>query len=78
MVAPAMAAMRGLHTPHAITTCSASIWPLSVSTAVIRPSSTLDVEDLGVGDDWTAPSAMAFSRMMVPARSESTTDTLGV
>ncbi len=42
--------MRGLHTPHAIATCSTSMRPLSVTTALDRAVGDLDVEDLGVGE----------------------------
>ena len=50
IVAPAIAAMRGLHTPHAIATCSVSMRPLSVIDGPDRAVGDLEVEDLGVGE----------------------------
>ena len=50
MFAPAIAAIRGLHTPHAIATCPHSMRPLSVTTALTRAVLDLDVEDFGVGE----------------------------
>ena len=81
--APAMAATRGLQTPHAMTTCSASIVPRAVATARMRgrpkggrvtSSPVTSVSSSTV----STPFACARSRMIVPARTESTTDTLGV
>ena len=74
-----MSPILGLHTPHAMTTYSASMSPPSVRTRRIaarprrrgRSTST-------VGTTVSAPDSSALSRMIVPARSESTTPTLGV
>ena len=82
MLAPAIAAMRGLHTPQAITTCSASMRPLSVTTAltVVTPSTvSVSMSSTSVlANTWSAPAFTASSRISVPICSESTTDTLGV
>ena len=78
MVAPAIAAMRGLHTPHAMTRCSVSIRPRSVTTARIAPPSTSMLSTSVLGRTVRASRACAFSRMMVPARRESTTVTPGL
>ena len=73
-----MRAIRGLHTPQAITTYSASITAL-VGDDRLDPSSIgLDAEDLGVGQGLQrSQTLVAFSRKIVPARSESTADTVG-
>ena len=76
MDAPAMRAMRGLHTPHAITTVSASNSPRVVRTRRTRPSST-SMPVTSVFASTCAPFACARSRMTVPKRSESTTATDG-
>ena len=76
--APAIAASRGLQTPAAMTTTSASKSPLSVRTRVTCPSSTSMPVTSVIGDSRSAPSAWARSRMIVPARSESTTPIPGV
>ena len=82
-MAPAMAARRGLQTPQAMTTCSTAITPRAVTTARMRgrpnrgrdtSSPTTSVSAITV----STPFACARSRMIVPARTESTTDTLGV
>ena len=78
IVAPAIAAMRGLHTPHAIATCSASMRPLSVTTAVTVPSVTSMSSTSVLANTCSAPLAIASSRISVPVCNESTTDTLGV
>src|SRR6478752_1177021 len=75
---PAMSPILGLHTPHAITTYAASMSPPSVRTRRMRPSSTSRPTTSTVGTTVSAPDSSAFSRMIVPARSESTTPTLGV
>ncbi len=76
--APAIAAMRGLHTPQAMTTTSASISPPSVRTRLIRPPSTSMPVTSVIGAIVRAPIAWARSRMIVPARRESTTPIPGV
>ena len=76
--APAIRAMRGLHTPQATTTVPASMSPLSVRTRVIRPSTTSSPVTSVAAEIVRAPISTARSRMIVPARSESTTPTDGV
>ena len=78
MCAPAILASFGLHTPHAITTVSASMSPPVVRTRRMRPSSTSRPVTSTVDTTVSAPSACADSRIRVPARSESTTPTDGV
>ena len=78
MCAPAIAASFGLQTPQAMTTVSASMSPPSVRTRVMRPSSTSRPVTSTVGTTVRAPISSARSRMIVPARSESTTPTDGV
>ena len=78
MCAPAIFAIRGLHTPQAITTVSVSMSPPDVRTRAIRPSSTSIPSTSTLGTTVSAPSSIARSRMIVPARSESTTPTDGV
>ena len=73
-----MRASFGLHTPHAITTASASMSPPLVRTRLMAPSSTSMPITSTVGTTVRAPVSMARSRMIVPARSESTTPTDGV
>ena len=75
--APAIAAIRGLQQPHAMTTVSASISPLSVRTRLMRPSSTSRPVTSTPDATVSAPSSWAFRRMSVPASSESTTPTPG-
>ena len=77
MLTPAMSPILGLHTPQAMTTYSASMSPLSVRTLRIRPSSTSSPSTSTFGTVVSAPAATAPSRMIVPARSESTTPTPG-
>ena len=75
--APAIRAMRGLQAPHAITIRSASKSPRVVLTRVARPCST-SIPSTSVLA-WTfIPASIARSRMIVPARSESTTPAPGV
>ena len=76
--APASRAMRGLQTPHAITTSSASTSPRLVRTRRTRPSSTSIAFTSVFANTANAPDACARSRMIVPKRSESTTATDGV
>ncbi len=78
MCAPAIFASFGLQTPQAMTTVSASMSPPVVRTRRIRPSSTSRPTTSTVGTTVSAPVASARSRMIVPARSESTTPTEGV
>ena len=82
MRTPAMSPIFGLQTPHAITTYSASIVPWSVCTRrILRPcsvSSTSRPVTSTFGATVSTPLASAFSRMIVPARRESTTPTDGV
>ncbi len=76
--APAIFAIRGLQTPQAITTTSASIVPASVWTRRTRPASTSMPVTSTPAATVRAPSSCAFWRMSVPAWSESTTPTAGV
>ena len=76
--APAMRAMRGDQTPHAITTVSVSMSPRSVRTRFTRPPSTSMPTTSVLAATVSAPFCCALSRMSVPARSESTTPTLSV
>ena len=82
MLAPAIAAMRGLHTPQAIATVSHSIRPLSVTTAVtlVTPSTvSVSMSCTSVlANTCSAPASTASSRISVPICSESTHDTDGV
>ncbi len=73
-----MSPIFGLHTPQAITTVSASMSPPVVRTRRIAPSSTSSPVTSTVGTTVSAPVSSARSRMIVPARSESTTPTDGV
>ena len=72
-----MRASSGLQTPQAITTVSASIVPREVCTRLIRPCSTSMPLTSVAGNTPSAPASTARSRMIVPARSESTTETVG-
>ena len=78
IVAPAMRAMRGLQTPQAMKRYSVSITPLSVWTRRTRPFSTSTPVTSVLAETVSAPSPCAYSRISVPARSESTTLTSGV
>src|SRR6476661_5845934 len=83
MLIPAMSPSLGLHTPAAMTTVLASMSPPVVRTRVIRrvpwgPSSVSRPVTSTVGTTVSSPVARARSRMMVPARRESTTPTPGV
>ncbi len=78
MRAPAMRAIRGLHTPHVMATVSASMSPAVVRTRFTRPCSTSIPRTSVFGATWSAPAAIPFSRISVPARSESTTPTPSV
>ncbi len=76
--APAIRAIRGLQTPQAMTTTSASMSPLVVRTVRMRPSTTSRPVTSVPAAIVSAPISTARSRMIVPARSESTTPTDGV
>ena len=78
IVAPAIRASFGLHTPQAMTTTSASMSPPVVCTRRTRPASTPMPVISTFDTTWSAPASCARSRISVPARSESTTPTLGV
>ena len=78
MRTPAMSPIFGLQTPQAITTYDASMTPWSVCTRRMRPSSTSRSVTSTLGTTVSTPLDRAFSRMIVPARSESTTPTDGV
>ena len=78
IAAPAIAAMRGLHTPDATTTISAVMSPRSVRTRLTRPFSTSMAVTSVIGASVSASIALARSRMIVPARNESTTPMPGV
>ena len=78
MCTPAILASFGLQTPQAMTTVSVSMSPPLVRTARMRPPSTVMAVTSTLGTTVSASSSCAFSRMIVPARSESTTPTLGV
>ena len=78
MEAPAIFAIFGLHTPQQIITYSAEIFPLAVCNPITLPSSTsTSVISVWVKTD-NAPISLAASRIIVPARSESTTPTVGL
>ncbi len=77
MWAPAMRASSGLHTPQAITTVSASIVPREVWTRRMRlPSTSIPLTSV-LANTCRPPEAIPCSRMIVPAWSESTTETVG-
>ena len=75
--APAMRAIAGLQTPQAITTTPASMSPRVVRTRRTRPRSTSMPSTSVLAAICSAPASTARSRMIVPARSESTTPTPG-
>ena len=77
IVAPAIRAMRGLQTPQAMTTTSTSMSPRVVRTRRTWPCSTSIPSTSVSGETVSAPASWARSRMIVPARSESTTPTPG-
>ena len=76
--APAMRASFGLHTPHAMTTTSASTSPPVVRTRRTRPPSTSMPRTSVFANTESRPDSWPRSRMIVPACSESTTPTDGV
>jgi hypothetical protein len=73
--APAIRAIRGLHTPHAMTTTSASTSPAVVRTRRTPPPSTSMPSTSVFAKTERRPDSWPRSRMIVPARSESTTPT---
>ena len=75
--APAMRAMRGLQAPQAMTMRSVSMSPFVVLTRRTRPCST-SIPRTSVLAMTVMPASTARSRMIVPARSESTTPAPGV
>src|SRR5215469_9399225 len=79
--APAIRAMRGLQTPQQITQMPVSMSPALVRTARtwgLLPVSSVSMPSTSVpASTVSAPEACASSRMRVPARSESTTPTVG-
>ena len=78
MCAPAISPTRGLHTPQQTTTSSTSMSPAVVRTQLTRPFfKSMPVTSV-FADTCSAPDATPFSRINVPARSESTTPTPGV
>ena len=77
MWAPAIFASSGLHTPQAITTTSASITPREVCTRRMRPCSTSIPLTSVFANTCRPPESIPRSRMIVPARRESTTETVG-
>ena len=77
ILAPAISAMRGLQTPQQTTTYSASMSPRVVRTRRTRPPSTSIPSTSVLAETVSAPCSCARSRMIVPARSESTTETPG-
>src|SRR3954452_22078485 len=60
IVAPAIRASSGLHTPQAIATTSASTSPAVVPTRRTRPRSTSIPHDLDLGDDLERPGALGL------------------
>ena len=76
-LAPAIRAIRGDQTPQQMTTLSVAISPWLVVTPVIRPPATETAYTSVPASTVSAPRAWARSRIRVPARSESTTPTVG-
>ena len=78
MEAPAMRASFGLQTPHAMTTTSVSTSPSVVRSPRTRPLSTSIPSTSVFANTASFPADWPRSRMIVPARRESTTPTDGV
>ncbi len=78
IVAPAIRAIRGLQIPQAMKRYSVSIGPWSVWTRRTRPFSTSTPVTSVLAQIVSASCPCAYSRISVPARSESTTLTSGV
>ncbi len=76
-LAPAIRAIRGDQTPQQMTTLSVSISPALVVTPRTRPSETVMPSTSVPASTVSAPDCCAASRISVPARSESTTPTVG-
>ena len=82
-MAPAIVAMRGLQTPQAMIAWSTSMVPRFVATARMRgrprgtDSTSRPVTSVS-SSTVSTPLASARFRMIVPAPTESTTETLGV
>ena len=78
ILAPAIRAIRGDQTPQQIAQTSVSMSPLLVRTALTRPSGPVSMPSTSApASTVSAPSCWACSRISVPARSESTTPTVG-
>ncbi len=77
MCTPAIFAILGLHTPQATTIASHSMSPPVVRTLVTLPPSTSMPDTSTFATVVRAPSSTARSRMIVPARTDSTTPTVG-
>jgi len=75
--APAIRAIRGDHTPQQMTTLSVRISPADVETPRTWPPSTVMPVTSVPDSTVSAPERWALSRISVPARSESTTPTVG-
>src|SRR5579875_914248 len=75
--APAIRATRGDHTPQQMTTFSHRISPAVVTIPRTRPPDTVTSVTSTPDATVSAPAACACSRISVPARSESTTPTVG-
>ena len=76
--APAIRAIRGLQTPQQTTMISAAMSPRDVRSPVTRPFSTSTPSTSVFANTVSAPTSCAFSRAIVPKRSESTMPTPGV
>ena len=72
-----MRASFGLHTPQAMTTISVSMSPSVVRTRRTEPASTSIPRTSVFAKTESLPDSCPRSRMIVPARSESTTPTDG-
>ena len=78
MRAPAIRAIRGDQTPQQIAHTSVSMSPALVRTALTRPAGDVSMPSTSApASTRSAPSCWACSRISVPARSESTTPTVG-
>ncbi len=76
-LAPAIRAIRGDQTPQQMTTLSVAISPWLVVTPLTRPPETEMPWTSVPASTVSAPACCARSRISVPARSESTTPTVG-
>ncbi len=75
--APAIRAIRGLHTPQQMAATPVSMSPWLVRTALTAPPSVPIPSTSAPASTRSAPDCCACSRIRVPARSESTTPTVG-